>query len=233
MNIDDEDELLYGSCKTEMPFFASQAPSGMDTEPTDTKANDQPGSDTNDMDSKFKSGDQAATTFWLTAVNSNGSLAIFNLDDCDINQIYSAQKFNTAPKTLSLNNHLVSEEAKSVVGTVNPPRSSLMDSYQAQVHEILMVGAGRFAFTLKKKLFWEVPNYYFGLSVCSSKTLKKIDKGVLQENKTLKYFKIFEFLITIPFVKFENLFIFLNMRNMNYTVIIFTFRSALVEQKSN
>ena len=173
MNIDDEDELLYGSCKTEMPFFASQAPSGMDTEPTDTKANDQPGSDTNDMDSKFKSGDQAATTFWLTAVNSNGALAIFNLDDCDINQIYSAQKFNTAPKTLSLNNHLVSEEAKSVVGTVNPPRSSLMDSYQAQVHEILMVGAGRFAFTLKKKIFCEVSNYNFWSERVFVKNFKK------------------------------------------------------------
>lgn len=144
MNIDDEDELLYGSSKTEMPFFTNSASNAMDTETDgpDTKANDQLESDTNESGTKSKKAEQTVTTFWLTTVNSNGVLTIFNLDEDNINQVYSVPKFNMAPKTLVLNNHLVDEETKSVVNPVNPPRSSLMDSYQAQVHEILMIGAG-------------------------------------------------------------------------------------------
>lgn len=144
MNIDDEDELLYGSSKTEMSFFTNSASNAMETETDgpDTKANNQFESDTNESDTKSKSAEQTVTTFWLTTVNSNGVLTIFNLDEDNINQVYSVPKFNMAPKTLVLNNHLIDEETKSVVNPVNPPRSSLMDSYQAQVHEILMIGAG-------------------------------------------------------------------------------------------
>ena len=88
------------------------------------------------------------TTYWLVTVNTDGVLSILNFVDDSLSQTYSVLKFNTAPKTLVLNNHSL-ESIASLASSILPPRSSLMDTYQPQVHEILMTETGNLINNIK------------------------------------------------------------------------------------
>ena len=111
---------------------------------TDVPASSKPGdiNEQADSDNQHRSKHQGEVnvTFWLTTVNSEGSLSIYNLYGNNVSQIYSLAKFNMAPKTLMLRSHLNGEINQASV--VLPARSSLMDTTQPQIYEVLMIGNG-------------------------------------------------------------------------------------------
>lgn len=113
----------------------------MDTDlPSSSKPNDTNEPTDSDNHQRSKQHDEANVTYWLTSVNSEGSLCIYNLFGDNVSQMYSLAKFNMAPKTLMLRSHLNGEMNQTSV--IMPARSSLMDTTQPQVYEILMIGSG-------------------------------------------------------------------------------------------
>ena len=153
MNIDDEDELLYGTSKTDLPFDSNSKNTAQQTAAggnyfkfafgdNDYNMGGEGQANLNSNNINVKAQPQVIeTTYWLVTVNTDGVLSILNFVDDSLSQTYSVSKFNTAPKTLVLNNHSL-ESIATLASSIVPPRSSLMDTYQPQVHEILMAETG-------------------------------------------------------------------------------------------
>ncbi len=151
MTIDDEDELLYGSCITEISFnniinsesskttlnlFSNENESIKETEmETENVQMNPPIIGTHQPDTN------KMLMLWLITVSFDGTLNIFNIDGEKISLTFMSQKFNTAPKTLFLTNYsMTNNSAVPLVVPNTPARSSLIDSHQSYVNEILMIG---------------------------------------------------------------------------------------------
>lgn len=147
MTIDDEDELLYGSSKTDFPFFKNSSGDQMDTgssEVHDRATNDEGETTPSGKDKSAKPVDETVTSYWLATVNMEGVLNILRICENDISEMYSVNKFNMAPNTLILNNLLTGADSKcGVAKAVLATRSSLVDSFIPQVHEILIISIGK------------------------------------------------------------------------------------------
>jgi len=144
MTIDDEDELLYGSSKTDFPFFKN--PDDMETDAVGaaTSSGDQSETASAAIEAKKLLSEESLITYCLATVTSEGVLNIYKLVDKTIVQMYSVAKFNMAPSTLVLNNHSVTVDNKNAPNPlITAARSSLIaDTLQPQIHEIIMIGIG-------------------------------------------------------------------------------------------
>lgn len=156
MTIDDEDELLYGSSTTDISFkniihsdfskntqnlFANEEKKLERGETTDMNQSEP----VELIENQNENLENNYATYWLITVSSEGVLNMFNLIENTVNLTFSVTKFNTAPKTLILTSSLnvpSTSSATSLHVTATPARmSSLIDTHQSFVNEILMIGS--------------------------------------------------------------------------------------------
>jgi len=145
MTIDDEDELLYGSSKTDFPFFKNADEMETDVAGAATSgAHNETAAAAAAVEAKARTVEERVVTYCLATVSLEGVLNIYKLVDNEIVQMYSVNKFNMAPGTLVLNNHATAVDTKNASNPMAAAaRSSLMaDTLQPQVHEIIMIGIG-------------------------------------------------------------------------------------------
>jgi cleavage and polyadenylation specificity factor subunit 1 len=178
--IDDEDELLYGSgttnesnntnahhdqtsdCISKLLNVSNVGASSSSSSKVGVNSQKKPEEPTNFSKTLVKN---KTVTFWLLTVTFEGSLALINLKDEEINLIYTVAKFCSAPKTLILfnqfksdqmndnddndhhrhqDNALVNPVIQQVPLTTTKPSSllNIENPLVPNVHELLMISVG-------------------------------------------------------------------------------------------
>lgn len=166
MNVDDEEELLYGSGESAMDKNGGASSTFNQTEASSayinklltnsgvksylnlsaTKPKTTPvEAPINESSSTFNKPTPKIrkTTYWLLTVNFDGILNIIYLNGDKFNLIYSIPKFNQAPKTIiPVNNYkFVPLETQESVSSIMRT-SSIIETNQIIVSELLLTSAG-------------------------------------------------------------------------------------------
>lgn len=151
MNVDDEEELLYGkaaeSALSDSSSYINQLLTNSNNASTKTQtsvsATKTADAEQQSTVEKIEAPEIKKTSYWLLTVNFDGVLNLIWLNEHSFQLIYSIPRFNQAPKTIiPVNNYkyVPFESQESVTSIMRT--SSIIETNQVQVSEILLVSIG-------------------------------------------------------------------------------------------